>query len=195
MEYLKCFVNKEEAWDDLIERASFSYNTSVHEGTGYTPHELIFGRVARVPSGHNPEEESETYHSYLTNLFENICDIQEVARANLIRAKERSKNYYDKRVNPTIFNTNDNVFLLNESKTDKFGKEYHGPYRIIEILDHENVRIQINKSTRIVHVNRLRESPLRRTRMTTFLLFQIGLLNYLLHFLVQTGTYCSTFFS
>lgn len=38
VEYLKCFVNSEDNWDELMERASFLYNTSVHEGTGYTSH-------------------------------------------------------------------------------------------------------------------------------------------------------------
>lgn len=38
VEYLKCFVNSEDNWDELMERASFSYNTAVHEGTGYTSH-------------------------------------------------------------------------------------------------------------------------------------------------------------
>jgi len=28
----------------------FSYNTSVHEGMKYTPYELVFGKIARLPS-------------------------------------------------------------------------------------------------------------------------------------------------
>lgn len=91
-------------------------------------------------------------------MFEKTRDLQESARANLIKAKERSKIYYDKRVNAVTFEVNDNVFFINDAKTDKFSKEYHGPYRIIEVLNHENVKIKIGKSTRIVHVNRLRKS-------------------------------------
>ena len=160
VEYIKCFISKEENWDDLIERASFSYNTSVHEGTRYTPHELVFGHLARIPSNYNREEDPETYDTYYVNLFQEIRDLQKSAKFNLVRAKERSKEYYDKRVHSAVFRANDNVFLLNAKKVDKFSKEYLGPYRVIEILDHENVRIKIGNTTRIVHANRLRKAAI-----------------------------------
>jgi len=43
IEYLKQYVNKFTEWDELLEYATFSYNTSIHESTGYTPYELMFG--------------------------------------------------------------------------------------------------------------------------------------------------------
>jgi len=42
-------VNKFTEWDELLEYA-FSYNTSTHESTGYTPYELVFGKIARLSS-------------------------------------------------------------------------------------------------------------------------------------------------
>jgi transposase InsO family protein len=47
-EYLKQFTNKYD-WDKYLAFAAFSYNTSVHEGTRYTPYQLIFGKLARTP--------------------------------------------------------------------------------------------------------------------------------------------------
>lgn len=158
LEYLKCFISKEEYWDDIIERATFSYNTAVHEGTGYTPHELIFGTIARIPSSYNQESDPETYYSCLTNLFNQIRDLQESARINLVKAKERSKTYYDKRIYSGTFKLNDNVFMTNEQKTGKFSNEYLGPYQIVEVMDKENVKIRIKNSTKIVHANRLRKA-------------------------------------
>ena len=49
-EYLKQFVAKNSEWDNCLELAMFSYNTSVHEGTKCTPHELVFGKLAREAS-------------------------------------------------------------------------------------------------------------------------------------------------
>jgi len=73
-EYLKTQINKDEKWDEHISLAMFSYNTSVHESTGYSPYELIFGRSPRTPSAYPPlEEETDvTYQQYLTNLLNKI---------------------------------------------------------------------------------------------------------------------------
>jgi len=72
LEYLKCFINKHENWDDLIEQVNFSYNTWVHKSTKYTSYELVFGRTAHVPSQFSCDEDPETYDHYFTNLFNDI---------------------------------------------------------------------------------------------------------------------------
>ena len=48
--------------------------------------------------------------------------------------------------------------FIKRKEDGKFSKEYLGPYRIIEVLDHENIKIKIGKLTRIVHANRLRKA-------------------------------------
>lgn len=64
----------------------FSYNTSTHEETQYTPHELVFGKIARQPSANPPIEENMdlTYLEYLIDLYSKTRDLQELARENLI---------------------------------------------------------------------------------------------------------------
>ncbi|KAL6416863.1 hypothetical protein ACFW04_013119 [Cataglyphis niger] len=135
-EYLKTQVEKEKEWDNYINMAMFSYNTSVHEGTKFSPFELIFGRIARLPSAHTPIDENLeiTYQQYLTDLFNKINDIQEEARKNLIAAKERSKYYYDQKINPQNFRVESYVFLLKEPARGKFSDQYTGPHEVIEIL-------------------------------------------------------------
>ena len=39
-----------ELWDIAIHEVMFSYNTTVHSATGYTPQFLMFGEEARMPS-------------------------------------------------------------------------------------------------------------------------------------------------
>ncbi|KAL2723856.1 hypothetical protein V1478_008369 [Vespula squamosa] len=70
MKFLKHFISDNYNWDNWLEIAMFSYNTSVHEGIQYTPHEVIFEK-----------------------LTEQITKSQEVASHNLNREKERSKYY------------------------------------------------------------------------------------------------------
>ncbi|XP_036150748.1 uncharacterized protein LOC118648534 [Monomorium pharaonis] len=157
-EYLKQVVENKENWDEYLALASFSYNTSVHEGTGYTPHELVFGKIARTPTSEPPPEDldNESYANYLTNLFNKLRDVQTAAHDNLVSAKRKSKNYYDRRVRPRHFEPGDEVYLLKEP-THKLGDQYTGPYKICEILDNHNVKLEISpRRFRIVHADKLK---------------------------------------
>lgn len=160
-EYLKQITDDRRDWDTHLKVACFSYNTSVHEGTKYTPHELVFGKIARLPTSEPAPEDlrNESYEEYLTNLYNKLRDAQEAANDHLKTAKERSKRYYDKKSNPHVFKLSDKVFLLKEP-TNKLGDQYTGPYEIIEILNNNNVRLRIgNKSTRVVHSDKLKPLP------------------------------------
>lgn len=160
MEYLKVHVDKEENWDQFIELAIFSYNTSVHEGTKYSPYELVFGRLVRLPSAHPKIEENTeiTYQDYLNDLFNKLYEIQTIARSNLIQAKERSKYYYDRNLNPQKFKVGSYVYLLREPKKGKFSAQYKGPYPIVELLPHNNIKILLHDSPRIVHADKLKHA-------------------------------------
>lgn len=159
-EYLKQFTDRNHEWDEHIRLAMFSYNTSVHEGTRYTPHELVFGKTARAPSSDPPINETEmnvSYSQYLTALFDKIRNTQAIARENLDRSKLRSKYYYDKKINPYAFKRGDNVYLLREPSKGKLGDQYSGPYRIIEKLPNNNVKIALSREkSKIVHENKLK---------------------------------------
>lgn len=138
----------------------FNYNTNVHEATRHTPYELVFGKIARIPSNEllGPEDKLTTYDEYLINLVTQLYAIQTNARENVIEAKHKSKKYYDKKINPQTFKPGDQVFLLKGPKPGKFGDQYTGPHEVLEILNRNNVKIKIKKNSRIVHPNRLRIS-------------------------------------
>ena len=88
-EHLKQFVAKNSEWDDWLELATFSYNTTVHEATKFTLYELVFGKLAREPSSepllHN--EKLQTYDDYLINFVTQLHEMRTQARDNLITAK------------------------------------------------------------------------------------------------------------
>ncbi|XP_048512598.1 uncharacterized protein LOC125501328 [Athalia rosae] len=158
VEYLKQYIKKTNNWDEWLDCAMFSYNTSVHEGTKFTPHELVFGRLARLPSEHTTIDErlDRSYEDYLKQLFTTLKNLQTEARENLIKAKERYKYYYDRKINPLHLSEGDEVFLLKEPRDGKFGDHYTGPYKVLEILNNQNVRIKVKNNNRVVHRNKLK---------------------------------------
>lgn len=161
VEYLKHYC-KAKDWDEWVKFAMFSYNTSVHESTGYTPYELIFGKKARIPSEFAEEEIPATYNDYFDDLFSRISGTQANAAANLERAKNISKTYYDRRQNPRNFHLNDMVLLLKEPRVSKFDPQWEGPYKIIETLSDHNVKIALKgQKTKIVHTNKLKLAHIR----------------------------------
>lgn len=162
IEYLKQYVDKFTEWDELLEYATFSYNTSTHESTGHTPYELVLGKITRQPSSeiYNNTEKERTYSDCLCQLMTNIHDLQELARECLIGSKIKSKQYYDRKLNPQEFQINDQVFLLCETKRGKLEDQYSGPHLITDILPDGNIKLLFKGKPRIVHPNKIRKTKL-----------------------------------
>ena len=83
-----------------------------------------------------------------------------VARNNLVRHKERSKEYHDRNVNTPLFTVGDKVLLHDESirrgRSAKLSAPFIGPYDIIDI-DDVNVTLKLPKNRTLkVHADRLK---------------------------------------
>ena len=76
------------------------------------------------------------------------------ATENLISAKEKSKLYYDKKINPLEVKIGDNVFLLKGGKIKKLDSHFTGPNEILEVLGKGNFEISYKGKPTVVHINR-----------------------------------------
>ena len=84
--------------------------------------------------------------------------MQTQTRKNLISAKEKSKIYYDQKINPYKVEIGDNVLLLKGGKIEKLDKNYTRPYEILEIWGKGNVKISYAGKLTAVHISRLKRS-------------------------------------
>ena len=106
-----------------------------------------------------PEHEKmETYDMYMTKLITKLHEMRGIARQNLIAAKEKSKEYYDRKINPQNFKIGHSVFLLEGGELKKFENQYSGPYEVLEILGKRNIKISDKNKPKIVNINRFRLS-------------------------------------
>lgn len=159
-EYLRNFVDKDPMnWDNWIPYAMFTYNTTPHSTTLYTPYEIVFGNKAEIPSTfrQNPEP-LYNYDNYIYDLKNKMKIASKIARENLIASKERSKSYFDKNVKSVSFQPGDLILLKNEiAVKSNFDKFWLGPYEIINVISPENSEIKINNKLKVVHNNRIKK--------------------------------------
>ena len=134
-EILSSFVNDHSNnWDDVLDQAVFAYNTSIHESTGLSPYEMVFGREARMPIEvevgvplHNPSSQSE-YSQLIRKASQKANDI---ARNKLGIVRDKQAKRYDSK-NTRMwkpFEVGQTVWLW-RPKHWKFGSRWVGPYKI-----------------------------------------------------------------
>lgn len=109
----------------------FSYNTAVSSSTGFSPHELVYGRKAVIPSEFANEQVLVTFNQKFNDLFQKITETQALAVQNLEMAKLRCKYYYDRHIHPRRFNVGDLVYHLVDKRKTKFDPHWKGPYEVI----------------------------------------------------------------
>ena len=144
-------------WDDWTKFYEFVYNTTEHTDTNYTPYELVFGRKANLPQDIFKTKIEPVYNieQYYFEMKYKLQKSNEIARENLIKAKNRRQQILNKDTVPLIIKIGDQVYLENENRK-KLDPVYIGPFTVVSDQG-PNCVIQNNttKKTSTVHKNRL----------------------------------------
>ena len=98
---ISAFVSEHSIdWDEWLDQAVFAYNTSVHESTGISPYELIFGRPARMPMEVElgvPLRNASSQSDYSQSLRKALRYSNQLDQRNLDLARSRqAANYSNK---------------------------------------------------------------------------------------------------
>ena len=84
-------------WDLWVDLAVFAYNTSVHSATGFSPYELVFGRIARTPIELDlgiPMTNPCTQHDYSVSVRKNLQNITQLANRQLEKSRTVAKQQF-----------------------------------------------------------------------------------------------------
>jgi hypothetical protein len=160
-EYLRHYVNADQTnWDEWIPYAMYVYNTTVHSATGYTPFELVYGFQSTLPSALQETPSLQyCYDDFVLELKGRLQTAHAVAREKLLAAKQKSKTYYDTKVNEIQIKEGDKVLLYDETvrrgRSKKLGNQWIGPYEVAKI-EKVNAIIKKGRRSQKVHVNRLK---------------------------------------
>ena len=158
-EYLKQYLEGRCDWDKWLPTWQLAYNCAEHEAHNQSPHELVYGRKARIPSSFPVGEELVTYDEYLAGVSQSLEQLQTLAALNTIQAKYRSKYYYDIKLNTKHFRKGELVHCLKEPKTGKFSNECHGPFEITHVdYNSHNVHLRHGSKIIVTHVDKIKRA-------------------------------------
>jgi hypothetical protein len=138
----------------------FTYNTTPHTATGYTPFELIYGYQASLPTAlTKPPKTTYSYDDYAQELRERLRATQQIAKDRVHEEKTKAKIYYDKNTKETKFKVGEKVLMLDETlrrgRSKKLDALWTGPYIIIEKNSDVNYTIKKGRTIKI-HANKLK---------------------------------------
>lgn len=162
-------------FDELLDAATFCYNTATHETTGESPFFMVFGRdpIFSVDQILDPNVYLPLPHNDLaefkTRLILSLRSAWTAAAETTKESQNRSKIQYDKRVKPLEIKAGDKVFLRNYSGKPGSSQKYHFPWKgIFRVIGIDDIHAQIipvsspQSNPFRVHLNQLKkvfESP------------------------------------
>ncbi|GFW21873.1 retrovirus-related Pol polyprotein from transposon 412 [Trichonephila clavipes] len=162
---LSLMVSKnQQDWDQKVPLFLLAYRSAVHESTGYSPSQMLFGRDLRLPCdllfGRPPDTPSSP-EEYVQNLQARFEDVHNLARERINLRTEKMKTRYDTKATGHQFKEGDKVWFYNPTRrkglSPKLQSHWDGPYTILKIINDVVIRIRksTNSKSRVVHYDRL----------------------------------------
>ena len=165
LNHLSMYVSRNQTdWDLHIPMLLLAYRSAMHEATGWTPSEMLFGRSLRLPCDllfGKPQDAPSSPDQYVSNLEARLESIHRFARDRINLVSDKMKTRYDARAREPDFKEGDRVWLFNptrrKGRCPKLQHNWDGPYTIIKRLNDVVVRIRKSPTAkpRVVHIDRV----------------------------------------
>ncbi|RWS00101.1 putative retrotransposon polyprotein-like protein, partial [Leptotrombidium deliense] len=154
-------------WDEKLPYVNFAYNTAVHEATGHSPFEAVYGRQALVPSdlrlGRKDYSDVCASADPIAKITEKLCKVREIVKVQIGKQGERQLQRLRSKCRDIHVKPGDLV-LLNiptaEHKPRGLNPKFHGPYRVLNKINDNSYEVEATKPDRrgntfrqVVHAN------------------------------------------
>ncbi|GFX30620.1 retrovirus-related Pol polyprotein from transposon 412 [Trichonephila clavipes] len=148
---LSLMVSKnQQDWDQKVPLFLLAYRSAVHETTGYSPSQMLFGRDLRLPCDllfGRPPDTASSPEEYVQNLQTRFEDVHHLARERINLRTEKMKTRYDTKATGHQFKEGDKVWFYNPTRrkglSPKLQSHWDGPYTILKIINDVVIRIRL----------------------------------------------------
>ena len=165
-------------WTTILPYVTMSYNCSPNEATGFSPYELLFGRVPCLPSGSAEQLEehevtNEDYSDHLARLRVALREAHDLVDQTTATRRQLMKEIFDRRRSPLKIQAGDFVYLTRpfSDKLKKFAPRASGPFKVEGVSYHpetsEVVAVTVNITQPGEIEPTLKVYPRRRIRKLT----------------------------
>ncbi|GFX43848.1 retrovirus-related Pol polyprotein from transposon 412 [Trichonephila clavipes] len=154
--------SNQQDWDKKLPFFLLAYRSAVHETTGYSPSQMLFGRDLRLPAYllfSRPPDAPLMPEEYIEKLQARMEEMHHLVRERIGMASEKMKTRYDVRAAGHDFR--DKVWLWKpkhrKGLSPKLQTNWGGPYTVLKRLNDVVVRIQKSPHSKpkVMHYNRL----------------------------------------
>lgn len=166
--YLRCFVGGHpRSWTKWLPWAEYSYNTSPHLSTKYTPFKIVYGRDP--PSLVRPDRSQTAVNSLEEILLERDAILDDL-HFYLLRAQQKMKSTADRKRRDEHFEVGEKVFLrlqpyrqssLARRQCEKLAAKFYGPFEIIAKVGPVAYKLHLPQGCRlhpVIHVSQLKRA-------------------------------------
>ncbi|RWS20506.1 Retrovirus-related Pol polyprotein from transposon-like protein [Leptotrombidium deliense] len=139
-------------WDEKLQYVAFAYNTAVHEATGHSPFEAVFGRTALVPSdlrlGRKDFADVAAAGDPINKIAAKLKNVREKVKERLGVRGERQFQRLRGKCKDLVLNTGDLVMLnipSGEHKPRGLSFKFHGAYRVLSKINDTSYEVEAMK--------------------------------------------------
>ena len=134
-------------WKTFVPSLVHAYNCTRHESTGYTPYELMFGRLPKlsidVYLGVQGKKTGEEYCEYVEKLRQRLKYAYETASKQAGKSAERYKKAYDSRARESVLKQGDLVLVKRVAFSGKHKLEDRWEKDLYKVVNKPNSSIPV----------------------------------------------------
>ena len=160
----KVTIDNPNEWDVYLPMVLFAYRSTVHQSTGFSPFEMLFGKNPKTPidifkdTMIDEKEIKQTPYEYVKNVRKHLDYANKLARTNIESQNEKNLENINKNKTLRILKPDDWVLILLPTGTADY-KEWKGPYQVIKKQTNVSYKILVDNVEKLFHINNLRLYP------------------------------------